>query len=179
MRNKNNTKDIKGKNNNRLSLSNSIPLSYGTLFSRISSSLDSIHIMIEPPELPNDIDDYGEDGYDDVAIDPKPYDDDGRLTFSISPIDMGFCNSEIVESKECIFSAFFANTIGELIVRENIKLFSTIFMGVTPGEYIDVVNNRSHKGFGLSLQRNRFKFSFHLSLIQSILTEEFKKIKTD
>ena len=46
---------------------------------------------------------------------------------------------------------------------------------VEHNEYISYVNRFEHNGFGLKFINNQFIFSFHISLLQRLLTEDFKK----
>jgi hypothetical protein len=100
---------------------------------------------------------------------------EGDVRFSVKMKDLGVSFDMFVQYKTEIFSDFMANFIGELLVRENINQFAEILTSIDLDEYPTTVNNFEHRQFGLEFTNNKFVFSFHVSLLQSILTENFKK----
>jgi len=101
---------------------------------------------------------------------------DGDIHFSISLKNSGLNLDIYTKYKDAIFSDFFANFLGELLVRENINMFSKILTDkVGAKDYYRLVNTYEHRQFGMEINRNDLIFSFHISLLQSILTESFKK----
>lgn len=100
---------------------------------------------------------------------------EGDVRFSVKMKDLGISFDMFVQYKTEIFSDFMANFIGELLVRENINQFAHILTSIDLDEYPTTVNNFEHRQFGLEFASNKFVFSFHVSLLQSILTENFKK----
>lgn len=100
---------------------------------------------------------------------------DGETIFAISMEDMGLSVTDYVHYKPEIFSNYIVDTIGELIVRENIDAFSKILTKMDAQNYPNVIGQYEHKRFGLRILKNNFIFRFHVSLLQSILTEDLKK----
>lgn len=109
-------------------------------------------------------------------LDPKPCSEEGDIRFEVLISDIGFSYGEFGEYKALIFVPYAGNFIGELIVRENISTFAEIIVGISSEEYAPLVQKTyDHKNFGIEIYRNRIIFSFHISLLQSILTEDFEK----
>ena len=98
----------------------------------------------------------------------------GDITFEVSMSDMGLTPDLFFKHRKIILSEYIANLLGELYVRENIDRFSNILVAIKPNEYYKVVNGFSHSNFGMEISKGKFIFSFHISLVQSILTEDIK-----
>ena len=103
------------------------------------------------------------------------YNEDGEAVFGIAMEDMGLTVADYVRYKPEIFSNYIVDTIGELIVRENIDVFANIITKLDAESYSSVVGQWEHKRFGMRIIKNMFIFKFHLSLLQNILTEDLKK----
>jgi len=102
----------------------------------------------------------------------------GDVFFSVSIKDIGLTCQDVQKYKADIYSYPAANFMGELLVRENINVFAKILTKIDGDTYTNIVNGYEHKQFGLKVLRNRFHFCFHISLVQSILNEDFcKEIK--
>jgi len=103
--------------------------------------------------------------------------DDGDVVFSTLQKDMGI-SDEDVKNSTIIKSNFFANFVGEFLVRANFNKFLKIMLKTNPNEYRKLVCGFNHKNFGMLIgAKNKFfKFQFHISLIQSILTEDLNNI---
>jgi len=101
--------------------------------------------------------------------------EEGDIRFEVSMKDLGMSFSTYVEYKNEILFDFTASFIGELLVRENIEKFTKILTGLDMNTYSDIVNKFEHKKFGIKVFKTKFIFSFHISLLQSILFEDFKK----
>jgi len=101
--------------------------------------------------------------------------DDGDIKFSVDRKDMGISFDDLVKYRDQVFSDFNANFIGELLVRENIDQFAKILVSLDKEAYPSIVNRYQHKKFGMEVVREKFTFKFHISLLQSILTEDFKR----
>ena len=99
----------------------------------------------------------------------------GDVTFSVAIKDMGLSCQDMQKLRTEIYSYLAVNFIGELLVRENINQFGKILTKINKEQYSDVVNGYEHKKFGLKIRRNRLYFCFHISLVQSILTEDFRR----
>ena len=99
----------------------------------------------------------------------------GDIIFSTSVKDMGLSCQDVQKFKTEIYSYLFVNFVGELLVRENINKFGNVLTEINKNKYTEIVNGHEHKKFGIKIIRNRFHFCFHISLIQSILTEDFHR----
>ena len=99
----------------------------------------------------------------------------GDVRFSVAMKDLGLTFDLFLKYKKEIFSDYMANFLGELLIRENVSEFSKLLMTIKADDYHQVVNGFEHRQFGMEVVRNRFIFSFHVSLLQTILTEDFKE----
>jgi hypothetical protein len=102
-------------------------------------------------------------------------DEGGDVRFYISMKDLGINFELFTQYKTEIFSDFMANFLGELIVRENLDEFSKMLTSIKIDDYHKIVNKYDHYQFGLEVKMDKFVFIFHVSLIQNILTESFKR----
>jgi len=99
----------------------------------------------------------------------------GDVRFSVAMIDLGLTFDLFLKYKKEIFSDYMANFLGELLIRENVNEFSKLLTTIKADDYHQVVNGFEHRQFGMEVVRNKFTFSFHVSLLQTILTEDFKE----
>jgi len=100
--------------------------------------------------------------------------DEGDVMFECPIRSLGINYELLMKYKTEITSDFTANFLGELLIRENMDKFAKILTDLKD-DYIARVNQYEHRKFGMKIFRDRFIFTFHISLIQSILTESFKK----
>ena len=100
---------------------------------------------------------------------------DGDIRFSVSMSDLDLTYQEIKDYRTQLYSYLAVNFMGELLVRENIDEFALILTSIDKDKYAFIVNGFEHKKFGLRIIKGRFHFSFHISLVQSILNEDFKR----
>ena len=61
----------------------------------------------------------------------------GDISFAVTMADLGITPTIYKEHRKVLFSIFFANIMGELIVRENIDKFSEILTHMAPEEYLE------------------------------------------
>ena len=68
------------------------------------------------------------------------------------------------------------NFIGELFVRSNVDKFLTHVLQKSDDDYSNLISTERHIRFGACLdeKRNSLELHFHVSLLQSIMTEDFK-----
>ena len=99
---------------------------------------------------------------------------EGEVTFTVLLKDFGIPYEEFKQLKEEIFSHFFVDIVGEILVRENIELFTQKLTGLDGKQYDGAVNHFEHRRFGMKIKNDIICFTFHASLIQDILTENFK-----
>jgi hypothetical protein len=97
----------------------------------------------------------------------------GDVKFSVKMKDLGLNLDSFFKYKNEIFSDFMANFLGGLLVRENISKFSDILTDIDIEEYTSIVNDFEHRQFGMEVSNRNFVFSFHVSLLQSILVGKF------
>jgi hypothetical protein len=87
---------------------------------------------------------------------------------------VGVTYDVMVDYRDEVVSGLVSNFIGELMIRENIDKFAKIIMELGDN-YLDRVNKFHHEGFGNRIWKDKFIFTFHISLVQRILTEKFCK----
>ena len=97
----------------------------------------------------------------------------GDIAFNVPMQEIGLGYNDILRFKPEIFSPFFADAMGELLVRENLEKFAKFLVNIDE-EHCGAVNKLDHEHFGLNFSRDHFIFSFHASFLRSLLTENFK-----
>lgn len=114
-----------------------------------------------------------------ISSDPKPIINvvqaDGDVTFHIKLKECNISKEDCTNS--LLFTRFFVNFIGEFLVRQNIDIFASILIGLDHALYQKMVCTCSHHDFGMIIgpKFSTMLFQMHISLAQSILTEEFTK----
>ena len=100
---------------------------------------------------------------------------DGDVLFHISLKECGLNKDDCLNP--IMYTRFFVNFIGELLVRTNILEFSSILTGLDHALYKKMVNSCEHRDFGMVVNQKLsiMTFQMHISLVQEILTEEFSK----
>ena len=101
------------------------------------------------------------------------FDDQGDMVFSVNLKELGLTNDDFYKYHKEIFSNFVVDFIGELLIRENLPLFVN-FLTSNPDSYLPAVSHCNHKRFGMKIDKGNMVFRFHISLLQGILTEDFK-----
>jgi len=99
----------------------------------------------------------------------------GDVKFEVPMQEMAISFETMISYQSEIFSDYMANFLGEMLVRENIDEFAKIITGIDSDHYNELVNKYDHRVFGMQIVKNKVVFSFHISLIQRILTEDFRK----
>jgi hypothetical protein len=100
----------------------------------------------------------------------------GFIEITINLSDLGFdkMDSYIKFNKE-LFSNFMIDFMGELIIRNNMNKFVKDFLNQNKEEYSSLVSLEKHLHFGVRLEpEDKIVYIFHCSLLQNLLTEEFK-----
>ena len=100
-------------------------------------------------------------------------DANGSIRFEVYIASIGLSFDDFSKYKKELESEFMTNFLGELFVREHIDKFMNLLTNLN-SDYLYKVNKSVHLKFGMSIYRDRFTFAFHSSLIQKILTEDFK-----
>jgi len=74
-------------------------------------------------------------------------------------------------------TAFFADLIGELLVRKNLPVFVDVLKKLDATVYDSTVSKHKHRHFGLIIDEDDvLHFEFHISLVQHILTEDLNAL---
>ena len=75
-----------------------------------------------------------------------------------------------------LFSNYMIDFIGELLLRSNIDKFLQSVFALDENEYLYLVSLEKHKRFGaqLDIENSKITLCFHASILQTILTEDFK-----
>ena len=104
------------------------------------------------------------------------YDEAGDMRFIVNLADLGVSVEDYYKYNKDFLSNFMVDFIGELLIRENIDLFLPKLTSthMDKNAYISAVSKSIHRRFGMKLEKGVMTFSFHISLIQEILTEDFK-----
>lgn len=101
-------------------------------------------------------------------------DEQGDISFSVNLKDLGLTNDDFYKYHKEIFSNFVVDFIGELLIRENLPLFVVNLTSIKHDSYLSAVSRCNHKRFGMKIEKGNMVFRFHISLLQEILTEDFK-----
>jgi len=101
--------------------------------------------------------------------------DPGDIVFEVSKKSLNIDFETMLKYKKELCSTFMMNTIGELVIRENLDEMAQVVLGIAHDDYSDLVNGISHRNFGMQIFRDKFVFTFHISLLQKILTEDLKR----
>ena len=100
--------------------------------------------------------------------------EDGDVVFGVTITDLGL-KQDSISANIVTDTDFFNNFVGEYIVRKNIDQFAEILFSIDQRAYEHVVCANEHTDFGLVVSKDSIKFSMHISLVQRILTEDFRK----
>jgi hypothetical protein len=104
------------------------------------------------------------------------YEDSGDMSFSISAKDIGLSLDDFQKYHQEIFSHFVVDFVGELLVRENLNSFVPYITEMKSDLYIHAVSHSNHQRFGMKFDKGELTFRFHISLLQRILTQDFKNV---
>ena len=97
---------------------------------------------------------------------------DGWISFEVPRKTLNISFERLSEYKAEIYSSLIINTMGELVVRENLSEMAQILLSVAHDNYQSVVYGLQHLNFGMRISRDKFIFKFHISLLHKILTED-------
>jgi hypothetical protein len=100
----------------------------------------------------------------------------GDIAFSVFMNDMGFNKELYLRYEKEFFSTFMINFFGEFLVRENISDFVSLTKEIEPKRFIDAISSKVHRKFGVQAQGNVVTFTFHISLLSNILTEDLRTL---
>jgi len=115
----------------------------------------------------------------EICIEEVDY-ENGDVKFSVLTKEIAIPFEFLLKYEKEVYSYFIANFVGELLVRENVNKFAKVLTSINKDEYSSLVNGHNYEAFGMEVFKNKFIFTFHISLLQSILTEDFiRKIKKE
>lgn len=103
-------------------------------------------------------------------------DKEGDMTFNINLKEAGLSPDVFNKFNKEIFSNFVTDFMGELFVRDNISIFAPFLSSMKMDAYLKVSGSCVHKRFGMKIKNGCMVFSFHITFLQKILTEDFKSI---
>jgi hypothetical protein len=96
---------------------------------------------------------------------------EGDVTFHVKLNSLGLTKEDC--ANPVIWTSFFANFVGEFLVRENIAKFGSVLPGLDSAMYGKMVANRVHTDFGMVPDEKKTKLTFglHLHFVYMIVTE--------
>jgi uncharacterized protein YaaW (UPF0174 family) len=100
----------------------------------------------------------------------------GDISFSVYIDEMGFNKESYCKYEKEFFSNFMINFFGEFLVRENVSRFVELASKIDSQDFIKAISTQIHKKFGILVQGNMATFTFHISLLPKILTEDLKSL---
>jgi len=100
----------------------------------------------------------------------------GDITFSVFMDDIGFDKATYLKYEKEFFSNFMINFFGEFLVRENVGKFVELSSTVDSQDFIQAISSQIHKRFGITVKGNVATFTFHISLLTKILTEDLRSL---
>jgi hypothetical protein len=106
-------------------------------------------------------------------------DDKGDILFYVSLRHLGMTKADLTNYLRLICTRFFTDFVGELLVRYNIDDFVKYMSeSIAPNQYFAMVDSTRHGGFGLFILdgEDAFRFQFHISFLQQILSEDVNHI---
>lgn len=101
--------------------------------------------------------------------------ENGDMSFTIPLKDLGLTAEHFSKYNKEFFSNYIVDMLGELLIRENLHLFAGHLTGLKTDYYVSAVSRSIHKRFGMKIEKGLMTFYFHISLVQDILTEDFKQ----
>ena len=99
---------------------------------------------------------------------------EGDVRFAVPIKSMGVTYDTLIKYHNEFCGNFIINFIGEMLVRDNLDIFSKCIFDLKD-DYIATVNRWEHRKFGLRLEKDKFIINFHINYLQSILTEDLKR----
>ena len=104
------------------------------------------------------------------------WDANGFINFSVRTKDVGLTDVDWYTYTNEIFSYFIIDSLGELILRDNMSAFVSKLKELDVNDYMDAISEEEHGHIGMESKKGRLIFTFHISFLRNILTENFKHI---
>lgn len=101
--------------------------------------------------------------------------ENGDMSFVIPLKELGLTSEHYTKYQKEFFSNYIVDMLGELLIRENLHLFASHLTTLKTDYYVSAVSRSIHKRFGMKIEKGLMTFYFHISLVQDILTEDFKQ----
>jgi len=101
---------------------------------------------------------------------------DGNVQCIVPLSDLGLTQDDFYMYRNELFSPFIVDFMGELTIRHNLGFFINQVLSRNAYEYIRAVSCHTHQHFGMRLNATGegMILLFHISIVQSILTENIK-----
>ena len=103
-------------------------------------------------------------------------DANGDMRFAINMTDLGLQANDFFHFHDELSSRLIIDCMGELLIRENLSMFVPYLTAMPQENYVVAVGKSHHNSFGMSVRKEAMVFSFHISFLQKILTEDFSRI---
>jgi len=100
----------------------------------------------------------------------------GHISFSLFRSEMGFDKATYLKYEKEFWTIFMVDFFGEFLVRENIGKFVELVGEMDSEDFLNAISSKIHKKFGMEISGNVVTFTFHMSLIPKILSEDLKDI---
>jgi len=95
---------------------------------------------------------------------------DGNIEFKLHFAKIGMPHFDLLSAK-LLHTQWFANAIGEFLVRLNIDQLDAV---VGQADYPVLVQQKNHTGFGLRFHPHYLQFKFHCSLLNRLFNERIR-----
>lgn len=108
----------------------------------------------------------------------EPCDANGDMRFAINMSDLGLQSDDFFRFHDELSSRVVIDCIASLLVRENLAMFVPHLTAIPQETYVDLTSTSrgQHHNFGMSVRKQFMVFSFHISFLQKILTEDFSRV---
>lgn len=97
----------------------------------------------------------------------------GDMSFSINVEDIGLSAEDFYRFNKELSSRLVIDCLGELLIRENLAKFVPFLVAMNHEHYAVAVAKSHHHNFGMWIKKENMLFSFHISFLQKLLTEDF------
>ena len=98
----------------------------------------------------------------------------GYIKFKVKCKDVNLDPTSRKKYENEIYTYFFANFLGELLVRENLEQFAHILSNCDMETFKSGIIGTSHENFGVDIYRGSLIFTFHINLVQELMFENLK-----
>lgn len=103
----------------------------------------------------------------------------GNVTFHVKLKSLGLTEEDC--SNPVMWTRFFANFVGEFLVRENVSKFANILAELDNGLYSKLVAVSNHIDFGMAPDKNHSLLTFvmHMNFAYMVVTEGQRQSQED